>query len=222
MQNSPDKFPDNSLDWRFLLPISSESKILIIGHDCGHIQQYFINLGLSEVFYCIGNQPRSSNLGENETQQNILTYDDLRVTSQLYSFFDVVVCPSGLPTGSIEVLETFDFIKKFIRPDGVLFVGFSNGIFSKKTNSYYSHPWRIKKMLKNTGYLLAGIYGAIPDQYVPEYVFPLTPRAIGFVIRHRYTYKVPNMLLRLLTSPVATTMLVNFFPAYFVMATVNI
>ena len=222
MQNSPAVFPENSLDWRFLLPITSESKILVIGRGCGHIQRYLMNLGLSEVFYCTGHVPQVSDLGDNSPQSNILTYSELGMKPQLLSFFDIVVYPNGLSDNEAESLEIISFIKKYIRPGGALFISFANELFSRKTTSGYSYLWQIKKILKKTGYAIREIYGAIPDQHVPEYVFPLTPRAIGFIVRHRYAHKVPNLLLRLMASPFAAVLFSNFFPAYFVAATVAI
>ena len=221
MNNPPTVFSHNSLDWRFLLPITVESKILIIGHEYEYIQKYFFNLGVSEVYCCADNQPKVADLDKNNTQQKMLTYDDLIARSSLFSFFDVVVFPSGLPNTKIEILELFEFVKKFVRPSGILFVSFANELLSKEKHSYSSHPIRIKNILKKNGYNLVGVYGAIPDQYIPEYVFPLTPQAIGFIVRHRYAYKVPNIFLRLLSSPFVAKMLSNFFPAYFMMATIN-
>ena len=213
MQNSRAVFPENSLDWRFLLPITSESKILVIGRGCGHIQRYLMNLGLSEVFYCTGHVPQVSDLGDNSPQSNILTCSELGMKPQLLSFFDIVVYPNGLPNNDAEILKIFDFIKGHIRPGGALFISFANELFSRKTTSGYSYLWQIKKILKKTGYTIKEIYGAIPDQHVPEYVFPLTPRAIGFIVRHRYAHKVSNLLLHLITSPFAAMLFSNFFPA---------
>lgn len=232
MQNSPAVIPNNSLDWRFLLPITSETKILVIGRECGYIQQYFINLGLSEVYCCTdADLPLIANSNDNKIQKKILTYADLEMRPEMLSFFDVVAYPHGfsqmpLPSGEIESLENCGFIKRFMRPGGVIFIGFANGLFSRKgtrqAGSYYSYPRLMKKKLKKTGYTLSGVYGAVPDQFIPEYVFPLTPQAIGFIVKHRYTYKVPGILLRLMASPVAATILANFFPSYFVVATVNL
>ena len=222
MQNSPAVFPENSLDWGFLLPITLESKVLVVGHECRHIQRYLINLGLSEVFYCTGHVPQVSDLGDNSHQSNILTYSELGMKPQLLSFFDIVVYPNGLSGNEVESLELIGFIKKYIRPGGALFISFANELFSRKTTSGYSYLWQIKKILKKTGYAIREIYGAIPDHLVPEYVFPLTPRAIGFIVRHRYAHKVSNLLLHLMTSPFAAVLFSNFFPAYFVVATVAI
>lgn len=223
MQNSPVAFPDNSLDWRFLLPITAASKILIVGHECGHIQQYFMKLGFSDVYYCTDKPSQVTNSSNNKTQQNIIAYSDLEMRSELFSFFDAVLYPHGFFKAELSSseAESYSYIKKFVRSGGILFIGFTNGFFSKKDKFYYSYLWKIKKALKKSGYTLTGAYGATPDQFSPEYVFPLTPQAISFIIRHRYVYKVSSMLLRLLASPFAARLLVYLFPAYFVTATAD-
>jgi len=231
MQISTAFFPDNSLDWRFFLPITPEIKILIVGHECENIYQHFLRLGIASVYYCTDNmQLPVVDSGTGKDQQSRMTFAELELRSDLLSFFDVVVFPHGLvqmefSNSKVRQPPEFHFVKKFMRSGGVLLVSFANGLFFKQkklqSGYYYSYVWKMKSMLKKNGYDLTSIYGAIPDQFVPEYIFPLTIHSIGFILRSRYKDKIPSLLLPCLTNSVLTKIIANFFPAYFIVATAS-
>jgi hypothetical protein len=229
MQISTILLPDNSLDWRFLLPIAPEIKLLVVGHECEGIYKYFLRLGIASVYYCTDAvPPPATDSSAEQDKQNIITFADLELRSDLLSFFDVVVFPQGLvrmegrANGKVGRLSERHSINKYMRSGGVLLIGFANIFFSKKNKPqpglYHSSPGKMKRFLKKNGYALTGIYGAIPDLFIPEYIFPLTNQSVGFILRSRYTYKIPGLFLHWLTNSFLTNIIANFFPAYFVVA----
>lgn len=231
MQISKISSRENSLDWRFLLPITTDSKVLIIGYDCENIHQYFIKLGMMSVYYCTDVIPVSTINSDNaEEKRNVVTFTELKLRPDLLSFFDIVVFPHGLVQMDVSDGKTGEsvehhFVKKYVRSGGIILIGFANGIFpgNKKNQSdlYFSDLWKMRRWLKTNGYTLTGIHGAIPDQFIPEHIFPISHQSISFILKSRYAYKMPNLLLRWMESSFLTRIIANFFPAYFVVATVN-
>lgn len=189
-QDSEKKSFRYSLDWRFFLPVSANSKILYIGEAGDEVRQFFRRLNINEV-----SSIEKNSLAEVES---LSTFDLISIP---YDFLN----SSGYPK-----------LRDLIRPDGFLLIGFSNRFRSKDVNATFL--FQIRSILKKAGFSPLKYYGILPDQYIPEYIFPLTSQAIGFVLRHRYQYRLPRWVLQLISSTLSALLLSNFLPAYYVLA----
>lgn len=220
--------PSNSADWRFLLPISTESKILVAGSGCGDFVEFLNKLGIQAVT-CFddgaGNfTPHSP--GNDFKRQTLEIFKHNFSNSAWRSFFDVVAIPNGLPyrllSGGISrQVEIYRKIKQVIGSNGFLLIGFTNALGIRRTVDSKSLPSTRRGMtslLKKAGYKVVNLYGATPGLNMPDYIFPLTPNIIGFIFEHRYRHKFPAWLLRSLSNPMLAGLLVDFLPSYFVIA----
>jgi len=139
--------------------------------------------------------------------------------------FDLVVMPLGLPrqrwnAAGRRHLDVQRAIRRLIRPGGTLLLGFSNRLdfLRGSTSEHYAlTPRRAVRLLLRAEYSSVDLYGAVPNLTVPEYIFPLTPQVLAFVLRSRYRQKLPARLLRWLIQ----AGFANFLPAYFAVASTS-
>ncbi|MBL8100209.1 MAG: hypothetical protein JNK81_13580 [Anaerolineales bacterium] len=195
--NSANQFSDAksfrySLDWRFFLPISEKSRMLYIGESGEEIQAFFQRLNINYVSYL-----------ENDI------VDKIRSLSASSSTFDIVSIPYTVFSHS-----TYPEVKKILRPGGSLLLGFSNLYRSKNENAI--SLIKLKSLLMKAGFSQIKYYGVFPDQYAPEYIFPLKLQATKFALRHRYQYRMKSWLLQTLSFSVFLFALSYFLPAYYV------
>ncbi|MBI5825103.1 MAG: hypothetical protein HZB18_13825 [Chloroflexi bacterium] len=216
--------PSNSADWRFFLPISAESNVLLVTDHGEDIARYFEKLGIRTTIY---NTDSSNAASVKLSAQKRTDFENDFSPPDGYPLFDVVALPHGFPgyflsRGNSHQINIFQKMKQAITSHGALLVGFSNSLrlgraAGSSVNSYAT-PQRMVGLLRKAGYPLVEIYGVIPDLYVPDYIFPLNKHEIGFVLEHRYRYKIPAWLLKFLTTSFVAGSLSVFFPFYYAVA----
>lgn len=211
-----------SFDWRFFLPISTESKVLVLGQGCQEVKQFLDLLGFTFVkaYSEIATLLSTGNDGQ---------YPDTRqmgdMPADFLSYFDAVVMPYGTPSpkpaaGRFSQFDLYMNLKRFIRPNGTLMVGFSNRLhfWRPPRSNEGSTPWRTATSLKRAGYIAIHKYGVLPYSHVPDFIFPLTVNAVGFILKHKYRAKIPSGILNAISNPLYTPLLLNLFPSYFFIA----
>jgi hypothetical protein len=201
--------PQNSMDWRFLLPILAESKVLIVGGGCDEFTQFFGQLGIESIAW---------------------DHDFLNPTRTPFPelHFEIIAIPHGFPDKGLssspqQHLEVYRTMWHFLKPGGTILIGFSNAqVIRRRINpdNYYSTPRLMRQLLQKAGYETVTLYGAIPNLFTPEYIFPLTRKTVGFTLKHRYRYKLPARLLRWFDHPFFTAGFSHLLPSYFATATV--
>ncbi len=184
-----------SLDWRFFLPISETSKILYIGEGGSEVQAFFARLNVNRFSVLDGDN-----------------LDKIRSSPDLPSTFDVIAIPYDIPSHG-----EYAALKKRLSPGGSLLIGFSNRYLSIRKNAI--SLLKLRFLLARAGFSKVKYYGIFPDQYAPEYIFPLNLHAVAFALRHRYQYRMKSWLLQgLLFSPFLF-LLLYCAPAYYAIAT---
>lgn len=194
---SPEQYDQfYTVDWRFFIPISFEKKILVVGNGAAETVLFFRKIGV-QVDVC--------------NYDLVLVYPD--------TIYDTIIIPDS--SGFIEEPILFiKNIKKLLKKDGVLLVGFLNRFF-------YSR-WKNKKQFTSTIYMMRKrlssfkqieILGCFPELKIPEYIFPIDLAVSEFVLKHRYRYRFPSIFLSLITSPLFLPIFIHFLPAYYIIAT---
>lgn len=200
--NSANQFSDAksfrySLDWRFFLPISETSRMLYIGEGGEEVQSFFQRLNINQVL-CLEN--------------NIL--DEIQSFSASSSTFDIVSIPYTILSQQMHTE-----IKKILRPSGSLLLGFSNRYRARDENAIST--FKLNSLLIQAGFSQIKYYGVFPDQYAPEYIFPLNSHTTKFALHHRYQYRMKSWLLQILSLPPPLFVLSYFLPAYYVVAKID-
>ncbi len=194
-----------SLDWRFLLPISDPAKIHVAFENETDFRETLDRIGIPA-----SNQISLSSLKQAERNDTC-------------SF----VLPFGLPARWVsaqqkEQIEFYRFIRNMICPGGYFLLGFDNSWTPRSKTQYHpSTPRRVSYQLNQAGFESVKIFGAMPNLRIPEYIFDLNVQAMHFALQHRFRRK--PVLLNMLQMAVRTVGLArvsNFFPCYFVIATV--
>lgn len=201
--------PQSSSDWRFLLPITKNSRVLIIGGEQDDFTELFNKIGVSSVTWLCNPSAVASELNENN--QN---------------YFDIVAIPFGFPAAKLtDEIEVFRTVRRLLHPGGSIFLGFSNklGLFSKAfiANSYHSTPHHVIRYLRLSGYSDIDLYGVMSNLETPEYIFPLKADLLGFTLRHRYHYLLPARLLHYFSSRPLVSIVLYLLSYYFVIAKSN-
>lgn len=184
------------LDWRFFLPIDPQTKLAYIGEKGEEVKYFFERIGVKSI----------------TTFENII-----QLENNDQNIFDIVALPYGfagnpnISSALFTDIQLYKFIKKITHRDSQILIGFSR----KEDNLSYL---QLKSRLQKVNLALINAYGLLLDLYTPEYIFPLRPKEIGFVIRHRYHRRYSRLVLKLLASPLFALILAHFFPAYFVIA----
>lgn len=217
--------PASSADWRFLLPITKGSRILIIGGERNDYTELFGKLEVSAVTWLLGSLPVG---GENNNyeQSKFDAVADLAAHSFPPMYFDFVVIPFGFPGDKLtHEVDVYQMIRRLIRPDGMMLIGFSNtlGLFRQgfRSDSFYSTPWCMMYKLRLAGYSQIDFYGAMPNLATPEFIFPLKAQLLSFTLQHRYRYKLPAVLLYIFSSKPITTIFLYLLSYYFVIVKSN-
>jgi|CXWL01.1.fsa_nt_gi hypothetical protein len=216
--------PSNSADWRFFLPISAGSNVLLVTNHGEDIARYFEKLGIRTTIY---NNDSSTGPDVEFTKQKSADFENEFSPPGGHSLFDVVAIPHGFPEyllsrGETPQIDVYQKIKQALNPRGALLIGFSNslrlGRAARPFVNFYATPQGMIGLLRKAGYPSVEIYGAIPDLNVPDYIFSLNKHEIGFVLEHRYRYKIPAWALKLLTTSFVAGSLSGFFPFYYAVA----
>ncbi len=202
----------SGVDWRYLLPISPASRVLVIDQDANDVDQVFKNFGITVTVL-------SNNQLLNPSKSNVVPLGE--------ASFDIVASPLGILRNSSKVgrhehLEIQSRLRKLLSPQGILLYGFSNR-WSFHRISHLGEavlsPWEVVHLLQGLTYKAIVFYGAFPDLVVPEYIFPIQAETISFVVRHRYHSRLPKPLVHFIQTPLAA-LLKNFLPYYYVVAKV--
>lgn len=206
-QNRPDflasELPiEHSADWRFLLPLSENSKGIIVGRELGDVAQFFNTLKFSA---------QAMDFPEFE--------QELRNAS---ANFDFIALPLGFPDSfSDRVVEALAAASRLLRPKGRILLAFSNRYTlweAAPAQKYLSTPMQIQKTLKQAGYCEIVLYAALSNLTLPEYIFPLNRQAATFALDHRYRHKLPFKARNSRIIAFLAPFLLNFFPFYFATA----
>lgn len=193
---------EHSADWRFLLPISTDSKCLLLGRGLDDVAQLFARLGFPT---------------------HLADFEELRRETPLpLTNFDFAFLPLGFASDTLnKEVEMLTEIAKTLRPGGRILLGFSNryNIYPARSAAISrAAPARIRKALTAAGYAEAVFYAALPNLELAEYIFPLNRQAAAFVLDRRYQHKIPfgprgwKALLGI------APLLFDLFPAYFATA----
>jgi hypothetical protein len=187
----------HAMDWRFFLPISADSRILVIGADCEEYVVFLKRLGVLSI----------------ESMSNPSAIPGSQTVP-----FDMILVPQGLPS---DAKSAFRRLKGLLAPQGILFIGFSNSWRPGNDSPANGHPLSLKKMsrmLKSAGLLEMKFLGLMGNLETPDYILPLEREAIGFVLHHKFRHKIPDRFGNLFFHPWITAACSYFFAAYFVMA----
>src|SRR6266496_3540021 len=194
---------NHSLDWRFLLPHTDARKFFIIFEDDPDFNQTLEQIGI----------PVS----------NLLSFSDITQKERAHS----LALPFGLPMRWVSVqqeeqIEFYRSIRRLIRPDGHLLIGFKNSrnFRSKISSKYYSStPHRTAYQLHQAGFKSIRIFGAMPNLNIPEYIFDLDVNAIHFALHHRFKRKPAILnILQTLSRTISWAGISTFLPCYFAVA----
>ncbi len=195
-----------AVDWRFFLPISVQSKVLVIGDGAAEAVLFFKRIGL-EIDAC----NYFDLVGHEENLPISLKYPN--------SIYDIIIIPDSSGFIAAQSVSIFQNASKLLKKKGVILIGFLNHFFfsrHKNDKHFTSTVYMMSKRLIN--FSSVNIFGCFPDLRIPEYIFPIDPTSVRFVLNHRYRYRFSKILLSLITAPLLMPILVHFFPAYYILA----
>lgn len=196
--SSPESNPGHSTDWRHLLPLVDESKTLVLCQACGDIVGILHQAGI----------PMSVQQSDFTSLSNLVS-----------KTVDAIVIPFGFPENLH--LDFFHLLRGILQESGVLLIGFENRWKLQRVGSagiYVSMPRQLTYLLRQAGFASIDLYGVIPDLQIPEYIFPLTPQSLSFVLQQRYKRNLPLGLLRRLFTPALASQFSGFMPSYYAIA----
>lgn len=195
-----------AVDWRFLIPIEVGSKILVVGNGATEAALFFSKIGL-QVDVC----NYIDIVGREETLSFIQTHPN--------SVYDIIIIPDSSGFVAAQFVSFFQSIDKLLKKNSKVLVGFLNRLYpsqQKKNMRFTSTIQVIRKSLINFKQIKT--FGCFPDLVIPEYIFPIDPASVKFVLKHRYRYRFPKLLLSFITTPLLLPLLVHFLPAYYILA----
>ena len=192
-----------SLDWRFLLPMTDPDRSCLLFEENADFSQTLEQVGIPVSHQLSFSEARDRN-GES---------------------FQLLALPFGLPTGWAgagreERIRFCISLRRLLDSGGHLLVGFNNVLHLRSQSIYRaSTPRRMAGELRQAGFNSVKVYGAMPALQIPEYIFDVDPRAVGFALRNRFRRKpVALRALRLLAGTVGWRSISNFLPCYFAVA----
>ncbi|RME88351.1 MAG: class I SAM-dependent methyltransferase, partial [Anaerolineae bacterium] len=137
--------------------------------------------------------------------------------------FDLILAPRGVPFRGVALEAALNAIRPLLRPGGALFLGVANRrspVHRASAPSSGISPRRLKSLLRRAEYVSVEFYGVMPDLDVPEYIFPLSPYALSFALRHRYRRRLPPRWSGWFAHPLVAAFFLPFLPAWYVLARV--
>ncbi len=213
--------PGCSADWRFLLPITNNSRVLIITHGC---DEFALSLGGDVKAITWRSNISAYRNRESSVKNGNVLFADYLFPPFPPSSFDIIALPLGIPSG-ISKMGNRQFhqnIRRLLRPGGSMLFGFANpwGIRRSSDSEHtYSTINNMLGLLRGiANYSSVEIYGVFPNLAMPEFIFLPRPENLRFILQRRYKYKIPNPLLNLFSSLVFTSVLSKFLPFYFAVA----
>jgi hypothetical protein len=101
--------------------------------------------------------------------------------------FDVITVSSratvGLLTNAVSLLDP---------STGILVVGLPPGTHKRRRGPITLQMASLRRRLGRAGLAVEMAYGTLPDPWLPEYVFRLTPSARSFALRHFVDSRTPG------------------------------
>jgi len=199
--------PNHGVDWRFLLPIDDVNMKVLVIHNTPSEYEYSLNkLGIHAEYLSFGQLTDSQIPHEN---------------------FDIVIAPLGIcgadsRVGQNDLVKYGKTVYRLIRSGGMFLIGFSNLLDprQKKRTATSMSVWGMRRALRKVGFHSSQFYGALPEPFAPEYIFPLRAHLLSFVLHQRYQHKLPKLFFMLARTSVAL-LLLNFLPFYYVVARVK-
>lgn len=203
IQKVPRPVFSQGVDWRFLLPMSENVKILLIGESLNSTVDGLKKVGIQAVAVDL-----------------FSTFSDL--STQAPASIDMIVVPHGISLlgspGGINQFQFFQTVRRLlVQPGGVFMIGFSNS-WIRHSDTSATRPRRIQKLLQQLGFFSMDLYGVYPDLKIPEYIMPIQPNILSFVFQIHWRDKIPEPLLRIFSSRLILKRLTDFLPCYFLIA----
>ena len=110
--------PNHSVDWRYLLPISMNGKVLYVGEGTNDVTRSFEQIGIPLSIW-----------------ESTVSLTDIFTLGFVPATFDAVVIPFGLlpesPLGRSGKVNVYQAAHQLIREGGTLLIGFSNKWFAR-------------------------------------------------------------------------------------------
>jgi len=192
-----------SVDWRFLLPLSQNDTVLFVGDQSNELKKAFEELGVPAATWpTISPAEISSDLRE--------------------STFNIVAVPYGMASdrrqGQSDRIAIYRTVRPLLKPGGVLLLGFTNVFLGNENKIPAARPGQIRRMLRSAGYVKIDFYGVYPNLMIPEYIFPLKFSPFLFTMDFHLRNRLPGTLLRILSNRIVFVGISNLIPAYFAVA----
>lgn len=196
---------DHSVDWRFLLPFSQDETVLFVGDQSKYLQKVFEDIGFPAAAW-----------------PSTISLPDVSSLTLSESTYNIVAIPYGMaadtPLGKTDGTAIYGAIRAFIKPGGVLFLGFNNVFRGSSTKISSASRGQIRKNLRRAGYLTINFYGVYPNLMIPEYIIPLELFPFLFAMDFHLRSRLPRSLLGILSNRLVFTGISNLLPAYFAVA----
>ncbi|HXD09842.1 MAG TPA: hypothetical protein VN653_07260 [Anaerolineales bacterium] len=196
---------DHSVDWRFLLPFSQDETVLFVGDQSNYLKKVFEDMGFPAAAW-----PSTISLPD---------VSSLRLSQ---STFHIVAMPYGMaadtPLGKTDATSIYGAVRAFLKPGGVLLLGFNNVFRGNDTKIPAASRGQIRKTLRRAGYLAINFYGVYPNVMIPEYIIPLELFPFLFAMDFHLRSRLPGSLLGILSNRLVFTGISNLLPAYFAVA----
>lgn len=200
--------PGRCIDWRLLLPLPEGCRILVAGIAAAEIASALRTLG-----------------AEAESGEAGASPADAGAARCSVPAYDVVALPLGLaPAGRLAgptARTALGALAHRLKPGGTILVGFSSPIRFRRgpaREALSLRPARMVDALERAGFGSVQLYGALPGLDAPAHVFPLQREPFAFALRRHYRERVPAVVLALLSTPLALSLLAHALPAYFATA----
>jgi len=194
-------------DWRFLLPVSKESHILLIGDELDAVVDLFRILDIAP-----------------SVLDSKSPFSVLPKPKPAQPDFDIVAIPFGIsPDGHLawlSIADVFRDIRERIRPGGAFLFGFTNVWVRRNPKTFPASPGRVQRLLRQAGFASVDVYVAYPDLITPEYILPMKPSILSFALQFRLRNKLSTALLRVFSMPLVMGRVANLLPFYFAVARV--
>jgi hypothetical protein len=194
--------PDQSVDWRFLLPFSKSGKSLFIGERSDYLKIFFEDIGFPSIAW-----PSTISLSE------------ASLLNPHKSTFNIIAFPFGIRSNihisQANKVEFFTAIRRLLEPGGVLFFGFNNIWRRNVSETITSTPHQMRIVLRKAGYPAPDYYAAYSNLMLPEYIFPLKSAPYRFALKFHLRNRIPHPLLWFLSNKIMLSGVSNFLPSYF-------
>lgn len=197
-------------DWRFLLPLSRQSRLLVVE------EPQHADAAICRSLHAL--RVRTTAWGP----AAIAAVAQAPVNQR----FDIIAAPLGFGgIGPAEDLRRYRDLhrcaRRLLAPGGTLLIGFGNrwgfGVAAAAGNGVAcSTPREMTAILRGHGYDKVRLFGTLPGMLDPGYIFPLRAQTLRCALRQYYRH---NRIGAFLTRPRAVTrLLLDLLPGYYAVA----